>query len=70
MKQLNPVPVTVAVINIMYINASMHEVVIQKFYLHLLLSPCMSCVEYMIINAEVATHEKRNGEIILFSVYK
>jgi hypothetical protein len=44
----------------------MHEVIRQKFYVHLLLSPCMSCVEYMIVTAEVATYEKRNGEIILF----
>jgi len=65
-KQLNPVPVTVAVTNIIYINASMHEVTRQKFYVHLLLSPCISCVEYVIITAEVATHEERNGEIILF----
>jgi len=39
-KQLNPVPVTVAVTNIMYTNASMHDVIRQKFYIHLLLSPC------------------------------
>jgi hypothetical protein len=26
----------------------------------------MSCVEFMIVTAEVATHEKRNDEIILF----
>jgi hypothetical protein len=62
-KQLNPVPVTVAVTNIIYINASMLEVIRQKFYVHLLLPPCISCVEYVIVTAEVATHEKRNGEI-------
>jgi hypothetical protein len=55
-KQLNPVPVTVAVTNIRYTNASMHEVIRQKFYVYLLLSPYMSCVEYMIVTAEVTTH--------------
>jgi hypothetical protein len=64
-KQPNPVPVTVAVTNIMYTNASMYEVILQKFYIHLLPSQFMSCVQYMIITAEVATDEKRNGEIIL-----
>jgi len=64
-KQLNPILVTVAVTNIMYTNASMHEVIRQKFYIHLLLSPCMSCVEYTTVTAEVATHEKRNGKLIL-----
>jgi hypothetical protein len=36
----------------------------------MLLSPYVSCVEYMIVNAEVATHEKRNDEKILFCIYK
>jgi len=64
MKQLNPAPGTVAFTNVIYINASMHEVIRQKFCIHLLF--IMSCVEYMIVTAVVATHEKRNGEIILF----